>query len=61
MFSFPNMFDFLAHELTRLSGRRFAFTFVFVGPLNYFFFRHTTIVSLPDGLLDVTKLWLPSE
>jgi hypothetical protein len=48
MFAFANMFHFLAHELPRLCGRRFAFAFVFTRPFGCFFFRHTICFAPRD-------------
>jgi hypothetical protein len=56
MFAFPNMFHFLAHELARLRGRSFAFTFIFARPFGCFFFWHNKIISPPTPHLDVTKI-----
>ncbi len=53
MFAFPNVFHFFAHELARLSGRGFAFSFVFMRPFYCFFFWHNK-VSPPNTPLDVT-------
>ena len=55
MFSFSNMFHFLAHELSRLGARGFAFAFVFTRSFNCFFFWHNKVVSPLVSRLDVTK------
>jgi hypothetical protein len=55
MFTFANMFHFLAHELARLSRRRFAFALIFVGSFDCFFFWHNNIVSPLTPRLDVAK------
>jgi hypothetical protein len=54
MFSFSNMFHFLAHELARLSRRRFAFALVFTRPFPCFFW-HSNIGSPLIAYLDVMK------
>jgi hypothetical protein len=43
MFSFSDMFHFLAYELACLGRRRFAFALVFTGSFYGFFFWHTKI------------------
>ena len=55
MFAFPNVFHFFAHKLSRLSGRRFPFTFVLARTFDCFFFWHNKIVSPLATRLDVTK------
>ena len=40
MFAFSNVLHFFAHKLARLSGGRFAFTFVLARAFNWFFFWH---------------------
>ena len=53
MFAFPDVFHFFAHELARLSGRRFAFALVFARAFTCFFFWHNRNVSPLAGRLDV--------
>jgi hypothetical protein len=55
VFAFPNVFHFFAHKLSRLSGRRFPFTFVLARTFDCFFFWHNKMVSPLATRLDVTK------
>ena len=54
MFALPDVFHFLANELTRLSGRRFAFALIFACSFDGFFW-HDKVVSLLELCMDVTK------
>ncbi len=60
MFTLPNVFHFLAHELARLGRGRFAFALVFARPFDCFFFWHIKMVSPPIMPLDVAKTVLAS-
>lgn len=55
MFTFADVFHLLAHKLARLSGRRFAFAFVFTSAFDCFFFWHINVGSLLTSDLDVRK------
>jgi hypothetical protein len=45
MFTFSDVFHFLTHKLARLSGRRFAFAFIFTRPFGCVFFWHSNVDS----------------
>jgi hypothetical protein len=55
MFALPDVLHFFTHKFTCLSGRRFAFAFVFTSTFNSFFFWHNNIGSLITPYLDVRK------
>jgi hypothetical protein len=55
MLAFPDVFHFLAHKLTCLSGRRFALALVLACSFECFFFWHNKMVSPLEGPLDVNK------
>jgi hypothetical protein len=60
VFAFPNVFDFFAHKLARLSGRRLAFALIFARAFNWFFFWHNKMISPLTTRLDVINnagLW----